>query len=142
MTQNFSLLRKIPLLLLGLIAFINLFGLQLSMLDVEAGNMSDCIMMSPHDMPANTLCPMSVAEHLLKWQQMFVSLPTMDATSVLVGLLVSIFAGMIVFLFKEVFVDHVRDQYDHYKEHLREVKLFDYLLFFIAGGKLHPRLYT
>lgn len=124
---------------LGIIALlvISFWGLY-SMPINEQGEMSNC----PFLNESATVCPMSTADHIAKWQQLFTVTPEKNLLLLSLALLVL----MLVALFP--FISKVRNKlpYQRFRnyiyKHKPEIKLFDHLLIAFSQGILNPRLYA
>lgn len=148
MLQNSNLFKRAPklltILILGIFLIIGLFGLELSMQINSNGLMSDCVMMSSHELPG-TLCPMSVAEHVAQWQQMFVSVEG-KSINLLVALLMAVPLSGLIFTQLESFFSRAIIRFKqkgkcYQKEHI-QIRLFDYLVRLFSRGIIHSQVYA
>ncbi|MBI2100201.1 MAG: hypothetical protein HYT48_02585 [Candidatus Vogelbacteria bacterium] len=136
----FSLHKKVSenLIFFTLVSFvvISILGMGMSM-ETKDGQMSSC----PFVASQTTMCQMSVTEHIAKWQQAFLGIPT--KTNFLVLAVALLIATLVSFIkpfsqLKELTTSTTRFLTYH---RANFAKIFDPLLLAFSDGILNPRIY-
>jgi hypothetical protein len=121
---------------LALFVFVSLLGIGMGM-EVRDGQMSSCPLMAS----GASLCQMSVTEHISKWQQAFLGVPSKTnflAFALLLAAAVPITFAKSLFQHKKL-TELAARLFTYHKEHL--VRIFDPLLIAFSDGILNPRIY-
>jgi hypothetical protein len=133
--------KTIAALALTSFSFIALFGLELSMVSETTGAaMSSCVLMQHNDMPG--LCPMTWQDHVLKWQQTFVSVPwTMEV--ILSLAVISLLTVLVAYAGKiQEYILRLLERYRTWQNEHPDPSLNYHLVLALARGKLQPKLYA
>ncbi len=111
------------------------FGLNMSMGMDNSGHMTNCPLMNDK----GSICPMTLTDHLAKWQQLF----TINTSSALMMILSMLAVTSIYFLVKSnaAVNQSTLFLYRYQKQRQREAKLFNPLQLAFSNGILHPKRY-
>ena len=128
--------RQALIFALASFAFMSIFGMSMGM-ETKDGQMSSCPFMTGED----SMCQMNVTEHISRWQQIFLGIPS--KTNFLAPVLLLMTAFLIAFaksLFRpEKLTELAASLFAHQRELLVEV--FDPLIIAFSDGILHPKIY-
>lgn len=117
-------------------AFMSILGIGMGM-EMTNGQMSSC----PFTAGQQAICQMNITEHITKWQQAFVGIPTKGDT---LALAILLFAVVLISFVKQLFqleklTELAGRLFAYCKINL--VKVFDPLLIAFSDGILNPRIY-
>lgn len=116
--------------------FMSILGMGLSM-EMRDGQMSSCPFMAGQE----TMCQMSVTQHIVQWQQSFLGIPIKTSLLALVTALLAVVIIPFVKPFSklEELNKFVARLFVYRTTHI--VKVFDPLLLAFSDGILNPRIY-
>ena len=131
-----KLSEKLIIFMLASFAFVSLFGMSMG---VEAKDEQ----MSPCPFMANevSICQMSVTEHISRWQQVFLGVPSKTnflALALILAAVVLVTFAKYLFQTKKL-TELAARLFAYHKEHL--VRVFDPLLIAFSDGILNPKIY-
>ena len=126
----------VALIVLLLFSFIGLLGMGFGMAMDQNGNMTGCPFITAH----MTICPMSLGEHIGRWQQIVTGIPQNAATIffVVLAIYTSINFQILISKHESSFIVRMRV----YMQKLHTLKLFDQLLRAFSNGNLNPKVFA
>lgn len=112
-----------------------LFGLNLSAHFEQGGRMSHC----PFQKNESGLCPMTIIDHIIRWNNSFVATKTFDYG---MALLFSVLA--IAFIFFKIIriASPPKISFALYHKEKPSFRLFSYFIEFFSRGILHPKIFA
>lgn len=116
--------------------FITLFGLNLSMRMDKMGHMSRCPLVNDQ----SSICSMSFADHMTKWQQLFTADHQLQNLAIFLSLLAMTFVYFIIRRDTQL-SESALYIYRYHKQRQIEAKLFNPLQQAFSDGIIHPKLY-
>ena len=130
-----KLAENLVLFVLASFAFMSIFGVGIGM-TVQDGQMSSCPFMAGQE----TMCQMSVTQHIVQWQRAFLGIPKGDFLALAVILLAIVLIPFAKPFSKlEKLTEFTAQLFAHEKAH--PLKVFDPLLLAFSDGILNPKIY-
>src|SRR3989338_10557198 len=131
------------LLIFGISAFlaVGVFGMSHSsdMKMNDNGTMSGCLFDGRAE-----ICPMTIAEHLSRWQGMFTAIPQKAGLLMLLFALISAVGALVFSILKRnqlLLLKYFSDRWRLYLKQNPHLSLFDHLREAFSRGILNPKIY-
>jgi hypothetical protein len=132
------------LLILGISAFlvVGIFGMSLAsdMKMKSDGTMGGCLFDGQAE-----ICPMTIAEHLSRWQSMFAAIPTKADFLITLFALISAVGSLLLFSLRRRWLllvfSRLSDRWRFYLKQNPNISLFNPLREAFSQGILNPKIY-
>jgi len=133
--KKISYSRYIKLSFIALFISVILLGLNLTVHFEQSGKMSHC----PFQNNENGLCPMTIMDHIIRWNNSFIATKTTDYGIIFI---LSLLAFAYIFFRIVRTTSPPKLFFAYYHKEKPSFQLFSYFIEFFSRGILHPKIFA